>query len=511
MYKIFVHIGQKIFNHIPITLSIIILVTMLFFIQPKNYGDGSEYHIMLQSFVNHLSPEQRENDANKLVEYAQKTGGSTNPNIFIEYKYSGYFPDKYGNLHSYHFWLYSLMVLPVRVIVELIGLNPLISFQVFNSLVLLMFSILLIKLYKHQSLVIWMLSVVNISIWFIYWNHPEYVSYIFVLISMILFSKNYIFWSILLSSTVANQNPPIIFLSIAYFLIFFTRQIFKYKKLAHLIRQSTLPLLALSVGFLSYVFYYIYYDHPNLITKVGASDFSLISIQRIFELLLDPGIGLFVFNPFIVTILFMLPIYSIFKLLKNRYSVSELINSKYFLYIFLFGILILMLAFSSSTLNWNHGTTGPSRYTIWSILPTGIFFLIEIIEKLSITKQVNKKIKKAFTFYVLICILYSISIVLIGFSISRFGHLGFNIFQRILLSHIPQIYNPSPQIFIERAIGMEIDANYDYDKIFIYFIDKQCQKSITSIQHISELEKICNKKPKIDYCFNQKQCYFSFK
>lgn len=483
---------------------------MTFVVQPKSYGDGSEYHIQLESIYSNSWFNQTDENITNLNSYSENT--ELGPNFFTENRFAGFYEAKDGNLYGYHFWLYSLTNLPVKILTELIGINPLSSFQIFNSLIFLLLAIFIFKFYKRSTLLVFLTIFANFSVWFLHWNHPEYWSFALVLTSLILFTYGKRNLAIFLSAIASTQNPPIIFLSG----LFFTFNIFKFVtsklELKQKIKNIIFSFFAISIAFLPYIFYYIYFGTPNLISKIGGTDFNLVSFKRILELFFDPGLGLFFFQPLATIIIFVVLIFSVFKFItsiKEKSNIETILNSKYFFYISLFIVLVLMLAFSASTTNWNHGSSGPSRYVIWSILPIGIFFILELIQNLGKFKRINTK--RFIVVILVLSIIYCSAILFLGGDLvpnGRFGNGGFNIFQRIVMNYFPGIYNPDIQIFQSRA-ECNFTAEGCEDNIWIYYKNGRCRKALVKNGFEDELNVLCDNKTVLNLC-DTEYCYYGF-
>lgn len=483
---------------------------MTFVVQPKSYGDGSEYHIQLESIYSNSWFNQTEENITKLNSYAENT--ELGSDFFTENRFAGYYEAKEGNLHGYHFWLYSLTNLPIKIFTEIIGINPLTTFQVFNSLIFLFLSLFILKSYKKNTSLIFFTTFANFSIWFLHWNHPEYWSFALVLTSLILFSGKKINLAIFLSAIASTQNPPIIFLSTLFLILSLFKTIITNSTTKQKIKSIIIPLTAISISLLPYIFYYIYFGTPNLISKVGGTDFSLVSFKRILELFFDPGLGMLFFQPLATVIIFAVLIFSAYRIMNSIRSKTDfktIINSKYFFYITLFIVLVLMLAFSASTTNWNHGSSGPSRYVIWSILPIGIFFILELIQNLDKFRIINTK--RFIVAILVLSIIYSSTILFLGGGLipnGRFGNGGFNIFQRITMDYFPEFYNPDIQIFESRA-----ECNFTVegceDNVWIYYKNVNCRKVLVEKNNVEILNYKCGYIGSLDLCHGA-FCYFSY-
>lgn len=554
---------DKLIVKLPIFLALIIIIFSTFFVKPVNYGDGPEYNTMLESIYSHQRFSEVDSDREFLANEARKY--SWENSLFGNEQVAGFFQAKDGEFYSYHFWLYSLNALPVRIFTGIFDFSPLISFQIFNSIILLVLTLLTIKLVKTNKIISVFLVILNFSFWFIHWNHPEYWSYALVMSSLLLYrNKNYQI-PILLSAIASTQNPPIIFLTALFAFKYLYNILYiqkreienKITKIKFIAKQFLRVLMLSLVAFTPYVFYYIYFGTPNLISKVGGTDFSLISFKRLAELFFDPGIGIFVFQPVVTLVVFSAGVIVFIKLfnlfIKSKDNILkrflDLPKNEYFFHFALFIVLLVMLSLSSSTLNWNHGSSGPSRYVIWSVLPIGLYFIVSFLENnfdtdryiLNIRRLLNfrekrgkinfqllkyssnnpekskstknklrNKIKYLIFIIILLGIIYSSIIFFLGGFLvpnGRFGNGGFNIFQRIVLDYTPSLYNPTHQIFKDRA-----ECNFTLEgckDIWIYYKNDKCRKVLVGESDIAVLNQNCGNTGSLDYCSNS-FCYYSY-
>jgi len=114
-------------------MSLILLVNFIAFSTPSLIGDGAEYLGMTISFFNHLTPDFRAEDIEMREEIGQKNGIDF-PDTLVNH---GYVSSSNGEWYPFHFWGYSLINLPVFIILNKFGFNELRTFQITNSIILL--------------------------------------------------------------------------------------------------------------------------------------------------------------------------------------------------------------------------------------------------------------------------------------------------------------------------------------------------------------------------------------
>lgn len=507
------HLKANPFLAILIFFFLCVCFFMAFIIAPRRFGDSTEYIFTLESFYNHGSFEQRTHDADKILELV-KTNDNSEYEFLSENRYSGYFEGIDGNLYSYHFWGYSLANWPIKIMFKILGLNELSVFQVTNSIFLALAVSLFYFLTRRLkfSKLITLALIFNPIIFYISFPHPEVYTYSLIVLSFgFLLHRNF-FIAALLASIASTQNPPLLVLA-GFFALIGILHKKNFRKLNGIyIKKIFFDFCSFSFSLLPaiipYIFYYIFFKTPNLISSVGGTDFKLISAKRIFELFFDPNIGMFFYLPVLSVLAFIFTGISIYKIALFLFKKRGEIKSD-FLIAGLFVVLVLMLALSASTQNWNHGMIGPSRYALWSIIPIFIIIVLLGIQKI--------KAKRLLDILLILNLLVSLIVVFYAGFITpngRFGPAGMNPQSRLILNLIPSSYNPSPEIFKGRVLCNSGDKDIVCEYPIIYREEKigECKKAL--IRNLDEdkkrLKELCGKDFKIDTCLENNLCYASF-
>lgn len=419
-----------------IILSFLILVTSIIS-KPELTGDGQEYYLMLESLYNHQSPELRQEDIDSFNNLYEKYGFK-----FYEFKkenaYSGYFQANNNNFYSYHFFGYSLINIPVKSFLELIKFNPLKVFQITNALLLSLMILIIYKLKfsKRKKAILIAIAVFNPIIWFVLWSHTELFCYVLAILAIILSLNKKYFWGILCASIASVQNFPLIIISVIIS-IYILYNSFVKSRLFKFDFRVLLNLMPIAIAAWPFVFYWLNFGTFNLIAKIGGADFKFITFQKFYELIFDLNIGALPYMPVILIISIVLFLYLFIKFRKLR---TILLTSLFMLF--------FMFFFASTTNNWNHGTTGPSRYVLWSVIPFVFFIFYLFIREF----ELSRKFIISISFGLVINIIILISVFLPGVS---FGNANHSYLATFILNNFPEIYSPSPEIFAERTLGYE--------------------------------------------------------
>lgn len=451
-----------------IVISIILFLSMLF-IKPRLSGDGVEYFLMVESLENHFSPDLRENDKIDTIQIFEKNG--TNyplPNL-------GFFEGLSGKQYCWHFWLYSLSNIPVKLVLKLLNANELKCFQITNVIFFLLslwivYFALKRDILKRNLLII--LFLFNPAIWYIIWSHPEIFCYSLVIISLTMMMINNMKTAILLSSIASTQNPPLIIVSLIIFLYFLIEQYnqFKIKKTVGYL-NIILAFLCIFPAFVPSIFYKIVLGYSNPLIKTGIAGFKYVSLERVHSLFFDLNMGMIIYIPIIILLFFI----AIFKALLKKDLKNLIIPIGIFFMAFL----------STMTANWNCGCSGIVRYAIW-IIPVIIYFII-----------LNTNFKSKLYQYVLLAgIIFQILMLIFnGGLICNIKYLKLNNFSKFVMKYAPFLYNPEESIFTERIVGTEFYHGGLHIKIFLpIFFDKDdyITKVYGSANHISDLKQYCN-------------------
>jgi hypothetical protein len=453
---------------ILIILSSIILTEMVF-LKPHRYGDGNEYYLMLISLNNHHSPDLQEIDVtNSYTGEFNVFGEKADP-------YWGYFKGRDNKWYSKHFWGYSLSSVPVKTILQLLKLNPGKSFQITNAF---LFILMLLginfssRLEEGQKLLFMLLLSFSPALWFIHWTHPEIFILSLVTFSLICLNLKSYGWAILFAGTASLQNQ-----ALALFVLFLLiRTVWSSRfKLKALVQYGAISLLV----FLPNIFYLFSFGTFNPLNE--AASLKNISAFRIFELFFDLNIGVLPYLP--LSLLLFLGIV-LFQSYRHKGFVFEL------------QILLLIIAMGmvcSATDNWNHGTSGPSRYVIW-MLPF-LFFIIVMHLQTFWKSRVSQGLLLT-TVVLQFCIVFSN-----GIFIHEEDYLKHSAAAEFVLKRFPAFYNPSFEIFYERTQKTESGSGNPT----IYRKNNECRKALLTCEGLNTLQSLCHNTDKSleDYCNSQ--------
>jgi hypothetical protein len=456
---------RKINLILVILFSAIVLGNMMV-LKPVRYGDGNEYFLMMESLANHLSPDLQQKDID----------GSTNDGITVfgekSDPYWGYFKGQDHNWYSKHFWAYSLSSVPVRSVLKWFHFKPGKAFQLTNAL-LFIFMLLVIHFFsglsEAQKLLLMILLIFSPALWFIHWTHPEIFIFSFVMLSLIfLYEKKYS-WALFFAVLASLQNQVLVLL---VFFLLAKAVLSSRAKGPTLLKSGAISLLV----FLPNLFYLYAFKTFNPLHE--AASLKNISVFRVMELFFDLNIGFLPYLP--------LPL-----LLFLGIVLSQTYQHKGFVFeLQIFLLLIAMGTVCSATDNWNHGTSGPSRYVIW-MLPF-LFFILVINLKIFWKSRIAKGL--------LLLAVFSQGYIMAsnGFFIHEEDYLKHSSAAKFVLKRFPALYNPSFEIFCERTQNSESDCVNPT----VFRKNNECRKAMLTCEGLETLRSLCHNTDKSleDYC-----------
>lgn len=422
--------------------SLYCFVKIAFIIPPSLNGDGAEYLLVSEAFYDHGTPDVRPEDArgaqiilygngDKIMHpyYAGLAGFFKQPHKLLD-QYWGLFASKNSGLYGYHFWFYSLTVVPLMFLLKLLGLNQLLAFQLTNYLFLLWVLVYITwfsKLTDTLKMLAMFLFLSVSMIWCVKLTQTEAFSTSFFLLSILsLYDQRY--KTSMLSAVMASmQNPPI-----AFFIPFILLKNILDKGF-HIKDFLVLGIIGSFCLFPS-AFYYVHFGVPNLIIYIKAIDGKFLTLSRFHSLFFDFSQGMIVKLPLALPFVF---VDSFLKFLKGY--------KKWGFSLFFILILILMGFPVVQQCNWNSSIVS-IRYATWMGMLVVAYLLFAI--------DWGKKFNRVALFLIIFSQLF-IVVAFRGLDCAVWKYVWFNQFAQYVLDKAPSLYNPDPEIFYERVLHHE--------------------------------------------------------
>jgi hypothetical protein len=230
---------------------------------------------------------------------------------------------------------------------------------------------------------------------------------------------------------------------------------------------------AAGLALASPLFFFMQFSTPNLAAYETAGAHAM-GIGKALGLMLDPELGLVRYAPFTVGLFAALVVVAARR--PSRRVEGALVV-----------VLALMMLLCSATGNWNHGTTGPSRYVVW------MFPLIASLLTLGPTAA-DLLARRARTWRVLLAaaVLAQVAVAVARGGVqSPLDYLDHSTMARTILDRWPAAYDPDFEVFRERTAHTEADL----DGPFIHERDGGCRKVLARWKHADILRARCGAIP----------------
>jgi hypothetical protein len=152
----------------------------------------------------------------------------------------------------------------------------------------------------------------------------------------------------------------------------------------------------------------------------------------------------------------------------------------------LLAVLILMMVASSATGNWNHGTSGPSRYTVW------MFPIVAALLALTPTGAGLLARSTAWRALVVLAAAGQVAVAVArGTVVSPQDYLEHSRLARAVLDRWPRAYLSPEEVFRERTGHTEVDL----DRPFVHEARGRCRKALARWKHAQALRARCGEIP----------------
>lgn len=454
------------FNNISVALwaSVLALVFSFSLYQSQITGDGHEYLMYARAFAAHLSPDFRRDDVMHVASMLDKSNPEFRTSLnklgkektIGDLQYGrGFVTSPRGELHSWHFWSYPLFVAPFFELTHWVDLPPATAFTlcnwafIFGALSYLLFFWKGSALQKQTLAALFLLTGTTYYVW---WSHPEIFTASLMLLALMMASDKRYGLAMISSAVAATQNPPVILLigfiaSLAVFDIVRQNNDYHIGRKWALIGGKVVPffIVSLAIATLPVVYFLYTLGVANPIVAGGAANPALISLGRLESFFFDLNMGMVVAGPGIfVGIAFVL----LASLVGSRFNIWNGIIARHWFLVFCILLSVAMALPTLSTTNWNHGHSVYGRYAYWVGIPL-IYGLVISMHSLGERARLT-------TSFVIICIqLFAVAYYGVFGKNWRSDYAAFKPISNYVLRNYPWLYNPIPEIFIERLNNKE--------------------------------------------------------
>lgn len=435
-------------------------------------GDFDEYALMTVAISSHLSPEVRTGDIAEAVQVSP-----SNRTIFKRVEPSvesnsvtpkpGFYRGKNGKVYAIHFFAYSVLAVIPFEILKSVGVPPFKCFYFVNAAFVLVLGICLFRFFGSASK-----ATIGLLLFFLcgganyfYWTGPEIMGAAGLCAGLLFFSlRSYLLAGLLIGLS-STQNPPIVFAlffaPLFQICLTYNRALGWYANVKNIF--SLKMMAGLGLGFTLFLtticFNLAVFGVPNIIARIAA-DTGLISSARLYSYFFDFSQGMIIAIP-AVWLGIMVLIFT-----KNTFSFSRLqvIGATLVVVIFTIALAIPCL----TTGNWNSGAIGMMRYVFWGGIPCLFFFY-----------TLMKIRQNSLNWIVFGAGLIQLACAIHGSQYSTEEH---SPLAKLVFANAPRIYNPEPEIFIERTVHKD-GTVLDRAKVFSYSVHNEVKKIIYHESH----------------------------
>jgi hypothetical protein len=139
--------------------------------------------------------------------------------------------------------------------------------------------------------------------------------------------------------------------------------------------------------------------------------------------------------------------------------------------------------------NWNHGTVGPSRYALW-LLPFVLVLLAEALD------DAWGRVRRVVLPLAVLAAVAQAGIVAVRGGVhAPEDYTRHFLAARWTLARWPALYNPTPEIFVERTEHREINPDLLWTDPVVYRSAGGCRKAWLQKRHLPEVSKACGGPP----------------
>lgn len=429
-----------------IQLALILLVLLVS--KPDKAGDFFEYGVTTVAIASHGTPEVRVEDAALAAALSPESGYRE---LFLSMRdkiargerlpMPGLYRGKDG-VYTIHFFAYSaLAALPFRLLLEAGAANPFKAFQVVNFGALWLLGLVMFDFFGSGRRAFAALGLVLLGggILYVNWCSPEMVTAAALLAGMMLFVRGRPLAGGLLAGVAAMQNPSLAFFSIfaPLFAILYARGEEGEAEAPRWGRLLAGAVLQGSLALLPFAFGQWQWGTPSIIA-LYSTDRQLVGPARLCSYFFDLNQGMILAVPGILVLLA-----GAFPRRRRGLALAGALLTALFMLALALPVL--------SAVNWNAGGQGILRYAFWGAMPL-LFLAFWWLRG-------RARWPRA-----LLGLVFLMQVGAMAHA-KKYAYTQFSPLARYVLDHAPALYNPDPEIFLERSRnmdGMDLQATAVY-------------------------------------------------
>lgn len=371
--------------------------------------------------------------------------------------WGGYASVRPDQLYSMHFWLYSLLSVPLYALLRPLGGNPVWALGLTN----LAFCMAAAYYLRRHMPACWHYACILFAAlgtsFYVAYTGPEIMTASCFLIAVLALAHGRFGTSVLACGMAASQSPSVALLLPLIFLFWWVKPARGLLAAdppevprAPALVQAGVGMLALAAP---YLFFLSIFGVASLTGKYFTS-FELISAQRFVSLLFDVDQGMIAGVPGLFV-----------GLLASVWLIERHARARFA------GLAAICLcAFTAAAiptlaaLNWNSGAVVFMRYAYWLAMPMVALLMMSM----QFMTQRSRRV-------LLALVLGTQAVVLFehGPLGGKTDYLSHTKAGTLLLDHFPERYHPDPEIFIERGTGAEVAPPLSTALVHLHRVDGQ--------------------------------------
>jgi hypothetical protein len=441
------------------------LLLPAFLMPPRTFGDSGEYFLTAESLLNHGSPDLRGDDLSVMSRRMARQPVAGNFRTLRAYR-----AGREGRLYAQHFWAYPAVTLPVRALLRWTGAHQYKAFQVTNALLLLGACWLCLRhgpggpRWRLLALALMLSSPLA---WFVMLPHPEVYSASLVVAALCFWRRGRLLPATAAAGLASLQNPPLLLL-----VAFLWMQAVAAAPGARL-RAVARASAAAAVAAAPYLFNLAAFGTPSLIADENIH-FELMRPARALELVYDLNLG-FVRCSAITLLLALALTATAFVRRRGRGFVAAA-----------WALIVAMAHVCSGMADWNHGTSGPSRYTLW-LFPLLVWIVCDAGARARSALPAAAAAAAA--------------AAQLGVFVARGGfrapedYLQHSWAARVVLARRPALYSPTAEVFAERTSHRDWHPELDREQPVVFTAGGRCRKALAQKRHVDLLRAACGPAP----------------
>lgn len=411
---------------------------------PDPAGDIVEYYGITESVMHHGSISLSQFD----IQTLSKT---LHPEYFSDPGY--YIRGVNGQRYPVHFVAYSLLLVPLRLVLTIFHISPLYIFSLGNT-VLLFAALAYIMRYHIKTTwgkyVLFIAAATSPLISFLWWPGPDIFSMSLLLVSLFLFLDDRPIAAALFTALASWQSQPLIVICAGMLLY----ALWQNRRTpvrtviwgAGIIAAAGIPYVYNYVAFGTWTPWAILRDYWTRTYGFGLQN---LSLKKLYEQILDLNMGVFWYAPLLT--------------IGGIWGMARYIRTKKFAWLSVLALASLF-AFQTNPA-WHYGTSGygPSRHAL---------VLIPFFIAIGVTYFKPTILGKIFIGILLLSQIYVLSLNNYIFPIFS-NTLVNSPIATFVLDRWPSVYNPTPEIFEDRTNHTDLD----HPTSAIYMVNGQCKKA----------------------------------